>query len=1119
MLKRDWIFGLIVALFFIYFSTLTNSGVSLSPPSFTDDYTKDLSANSNIYSWAKVGWDGSTNYVRTGAGTGSLDGTFTSKTISMGQSSSNLKVSWVGTSDVQVLVSTNNWASSCYATNGQYLNNPGCPLPTSSFRYRVKLPNAALPSKIDVITFDWGAPVTCGNNLIEQGEQCDGSNLNSQTCMTLGQGFTGGILSCIAPGLTNQCIFNTSACTSAVCGNGIIEGAEKCDDQNVVNGDGCSNICQVEGGWKCSGQPSKCLRFKVGSIVGENQLKFQCSDELDNDNDGAIDYPHDFSCGSFFDNDEANPKAQCKNGIDDDGNGVIDWPADGGCDNAQDNEEFGGSAGSICGNGVIEVGETCDDLNSNNDDGCSSSCNLESGYTCTGQPSVCAQTNVNLECPVGYCLPRDAQGWTNYTPSSDSQFVYVSNAGDDNVCKAYTLAQVGDPYNPSGSVVPCASVGVGISKLRSDMPDWLLLKRGDSWHTPLGEWGGIIYQWLRSGRSYNEPMVVTTYGSSTKRPVLHTANGFSGITPDSGQRNYLAFNGLEFISNRTGLDSADGFVSIAGGKNVLIEDCKFEGYSHGLNVQSSVNFTLRRSQIVRSWSIDSGYFAQGTFVANTQGFLYQENLDDFGGWNADIPSSHDLIFIPNKTISEWTAVTNGKFNISFYNRSDPNWNTQIATYLISGLDFSTSISLADVAAKIQNAVNTKAGYNLLNVTAFYYSRNGQTYFLFSQYNQTTNQPVVLSVTTHNGVSGTDISGSVYYGNQVGYLNGPGGYAGATEKKHATYFAYGSGNRNLYFLDNIISRASANGISSNDNDVIKGNLIVQTPIPIHNRLANSSVENNIIINSRDITPARFPGDLRWSPRGYGISNGEEPPGYSGDLTYRNNIIANNKGSGNIWGILLGKSNSANRTITIDNNIVYNWSVATGGLGLYVASGNPWSDNVIVKNNFFQEPVNNGFYVAHLWFEPQTFDSVHFKFVNNTYYMPGASKFWVNSPGGYLLKNFAEWVALSGEIGAVNQQVTFIDPSRSVEKYSASLGKPATLDYFMDQAKSQSRLDWKTEYTAPAVNQYIRDGFAIGGGRPGDGRCGDLDCSPKENGADRIWLDILRDKLRGVLGLAP
>lgn len=57
--------------------------------------------------------------------------------------------------------------------------------------------------------------------------------------------------------------------------------------------------------------------------------------------------------------------------------------------NTQDEE------GPVCGNGVIEEGETCDDNDASGEDGCSSSCLVEEGYECTGQPSVCTLEEEN----------------------------------------------------------------------------------------------------------------------------------------------------------------------------------------------------------------------------------------------------------------------------------------------------------------------------------------------------------------------------------------------------------------------------------------------------------------------------------------------------------------------------------------------------------------------------------------------------------------------------------------------------------------------------------------------------------------------------------------------------
>ncbi|MBU1051056.1 MAG: hypothetical protein KJ718_00680 [Nanoarchaeota archaeon] len=102
----------------------------------------------------------------------------------------------------------------------------------------------------------------------------------------------------------------------------------------------------------------------------------QCSDGIDNDNDGAIDYPNDFSCDSLEDEDETNPMAQCQDGIDNDNDGFVDL-ADPSCDSLQDDMEFPIDGWWDCGNGVLDEGEECDDGNNVYGDGCSFTCHLE----------------------------------------------------------------------------------------------------------------------------------------------------------------------------------------------------------------------------------------------------------------------------------------------------------------------------------------------------------------------------------------------------------------------------------------------------------------------------------------------------------------------------------------------------------------------------------------------------------------------------------------------------------------------------------------------------------------------------------------------------------------------
>lgn len=136
---------------------------------------------------------------------------------------------------------------------------------------------------------------TCGNNLNDVGEACDltaPSPLNGQTCIS--QGFTGGNLSC-----SSGCLFVTSACTSppvATCGNGVIEDSEACDDNNLVNGDGCSSTCQVESSWQCGGSPSRCLLFNIATPIRGNLYEKQSNNFWLNFSFGVSGGPSANSC-------------------------------------------------------------------------------------------------------------------------------------------------------------------------------------------------------------------------------------------------------------------------------------------------------------------------------------------------------------------------------------------------------------------------------------------------------------------------------------------------------------------------------------------------------------------------------------------------------------------------------------------------------------------------------------------------------------------------------------------------------------------------------------------------------------------------------------------------------
>jgi len=184
-----------------------------------------------------------------------------------------------------------------------------------------------LESTMDCDVLTVSAAIVCGNGILEIGEDCDDANLIS------GDGCNA---SCQIEGALPPPV--------AVCGNGLLEGSEECDDGNLISGDGCNTICIME--------------ITSGGGGGSTP--------------GVI-------CGNSI----RETGEQC-----DDGNNI----SGDGCTSNCLLEVFSGGGGSPtveCGNGQVELGEDCDDGNNLSGDGCSSSCIWETVYHGSPVPAIC----------------------------------------------------------------------------------------------------------------------------------------------------------------------------------------------------------------------------------------------------------------------------------------------------------------------------------------------------------------------------------------------------------------------------------------------------------------------------------------------------------------------------------------------------------------------------------------------------------------------------------------------------------------------------------------------------------------------------------------------------------
>lgn len=216
---------------------------------------------------------------------------------------------------------------------------------------------------------DYGS--CCGNGLVEGAEECDdGNNVNDDGCdsecrVECGNGQIDGSEEC-DDGNTNDLDACRNDCTLHVCGDGVVAEAEGCDDNNTVSGDGCSDECVCEN--------KVCLRtnYQAQSCAGD----FHQSEHLMSDCFAVAGVSVSFDDGCFHNTSHANSISlhnvlAC--------GGSVDHIEFDNC-NTVEAQEFmliEGACPAVCGDGLLSDGETCDDGNDHNGDGCASDCTCE----------------------------------------------------------------------------------------------------------------------------------------------------------------------------------------------------------------------------------------------------------------------------------------------------------------------------------------------------------------------------------------------------------------------------------------------------------------------------------------------------------------------------------------------------------------------------------------------------------------------------------------------------------------------------------------------------------------------------------------------------------------------
>ena len=204
-----------------------------------------------------------------------------------------------------------------------------------------------------------------------------------------------------------------------LCGDGIIISPEVCDDSNIVSGDGCDSDCQtLEHGFTCPTAGSACTSTCGDSLIASNEV----CDDGSNDNigcaTGCVGSASGYDCPTGTEPTVCS--SLCGNMVDDTNSPYIESCDDGNTANSDGCSstcqiEVGWECPSFtscsikCGDGIVITPEACDDGNNISGDGCAASCNLiEHGFTCTGNntqscSSTCGDSLIasNEICDVG----------------------------------------------------------------------------------------------------------------------------------------------------------------------------------------------------------------------------------------------------------------------------------------------------------------------------------------------------------------------------------------------------------------------------------------------------------------------------------------------------------------------------------------------------------------------------------------------------------------------------------------------------------------------------------------------------------------------------------------------
>jgi hypothetical protein len=280
--------------------------------------------------------------------------------------------------------------------------------------------------------------------------------------------------------------------------------------------------------------------------------------------------------------------------------------------------------------------------------------------------------------------------------------------------------------------------------------------------------------------------------------------------------------------------------------------------------------------------------------------------------------------------------------------------------------------------------------------------------------------------------------------------------------HSIYIGEGSPSNNI-IRNNIAHNGGRTNYNVRSGGLIENNLSIRGAqgitcgIGYAPTYVTATVRHNVIIENRN--------NQNGQPLGFGMSFTKMQ-----SLDVDSNLICNGSGGHDTRGIVMTPDIRAGQ---IRNNTIYNWQPTNSPYNWPIETirliGTP-EGPISITNNTIQQH-SNSFMVS---FENAPAPGT-VAVTGNRYHSARTDGKWFVKSAGQTL-NYPEWHAFISDNSQL-VQLSYPAPNRSIGGYHASIGGAANTTAFMTEARKQSKDFWRPQYTAAAVNNYLRAGFGL------------------------------------------